>query len=78
MQATLPSLPAAEGRCVQEPACAGSDIESIDMFGNTPIWRGVMANSMDVVSLLVERGANLDHENLRAITPRSILGQVKG
>ncbi|WP_394327672.1 hypothetical protein [Pseudomonas chlororaphis] len=48
------------------------------MFGNTPIWRGVMANSMDVVSLLVERGANLDHENLRAITPRSILGQVKG
>lgn len=53
---------------------SGSDIEAIDVFGNTPLWRAAMTNKPDVVRYLVQSGANLDHANRNGVTPRNILG----
>lgn len=57
---------------------SGAEIDSIDLFGNTPLWRAVFGSKHEVVNFLVQQGANLDRPNRRGVTPRSILDGAGG
>jgi uncharacterized protein len=52
---------------------AGADIDAVDAFGNTALWRAAIAAKADNVALLVSRGANLDLANHYGHTAREIL-----
>lgn len=51
---------------------AGAEIEAVDIFGNTALWRAVMARKQENVMLLVERGANPDFANKSGVSPRQV------
>jgi len=51
---------------------AGADVDSKDVFGNTPLIRAIMAAKEENVNLLVSYGANPDIENSSGITPRQL------
>ncbi|MFZ6755584.1 ankyrin repeat domain-containing protein [Undibacterium sp. Ji50W] len=55
----------------------GAEIDPVDVFDNTPLWRAVMAKREEIVSLLVSRGANPDLANKSGVSPR-ILAQRLG
>ena len=49
---------------------AGSNVDSTDCFGNTPLWRATFRRHNDIVALLVEYGADPDLKNDHGISPR--------
>ncbi|EIF51635.1 ankyrin repeat domain-containing protein [Sulfurovum sp. AR] len=51
---------------------AGADIDAVDTFGNTPLFRAVMAGKEDNIELLVSYGANPDVENNSGVSPRKL------
>ncbi len=50
----------------------GAEVDPLDAFGNTPLWRCVMAKQPDLelVQLLLNAGANGDQKNRFGISPR--------
>ncbi len=54
----------------------GAEVDSLDSFGNTPLWRAVMAKREEVVKLLVSRGANPDCVNKSGISPLILAQQL--
>lgn len=51
---------------------AGAEIDACDSFGNTALWRAVMANREDTVALLLASGANPELSNKSGVSPRSL------
>jgi len=51
---------------------AGADIDAVDVFGNTPLFRAVMAGREDNIGLLVSYGANPNIENNSGVSPRQL------
>ncbi len=52
---------------------AGANLELRDKYGNTPLWRAVSnyRGDTEVISTLLEAGANPDAENKSGISPRA-------
>lgn len=50
----------------------GAKIDATDSFGNTALWRAVMAKREDVVALLLAAGANPEISNKSGVSPRSL------
>ncbi len=52
----------------------GAQIDPVDIFGDTPLWRCVMISSPNekVVKLLLEHGADPDKRNHAGVSPRDI------
>ncbi len=53
---------------------AGADVDPVDSFGNTPLWRAVMTaqGNLDTVHLLVARGADPRRANASDISPLDV------
>ena len=51
---------------------AGADIDASDSFGNTALWRAVMATNEETVALLIASGADLELSNKSGVSPRSV------
>jgi uncharacterized protein len=53
---------------------AGAKVDSVDTFGNTPLWRSVMNSGLklNTIKELVRRGANPYQKNERGIAPIDI------
>ncbi len=51
---------------------AGAEIDATDAFGNTALWRAVMANNEETAALLLLSGANPECKNNSGVTPRSL------
>jgi ankyrin repeat protein len=51
---------------------AGAEVDSVDSFGNTPLWRAVMARKEANVALLQKYGANSEKENSSGISPYTL------
>ena len=53
---------------------AGANLELRDQHGNTPLWRATMSykGSAEVISILLEAGADPDAANKSGISPRSL------
>lgn len=52
----------------------GADIDRVDTFGNTPLWRCIMAPNVneEVVHFLIENGADLNKKNTHGKSPLDI------
>jgi ankyrin repeat protein len=57
---------------------AGASLELRDRHGNTPLWRATMnyKGGAEVISTLLEAGANPDAENKSGISPRSLANTI--
>jgi ankyrin repeat protein len=51
---------------------AGAEIDASDSFGNTALWRAVMAKNAETVTLLIASGANPECNNKGGVSPRSL------
>ena len=51
---------------------AGAEIDASDSFGNTALWRAVMATNEETVALLLASGADLECSNKSGVSPRSL------
>jgi ankyrin repeat protein len=54
---------------------SGAQVDPVDIFGNTPLWRAAMTKKREVAQLLIARGANPDHANKRGVSPRTLMEQ---
>lgn len=52
----------------------GAQIDPLDVYGNTPLWRCVMNSSPNetVVKLLLEHGADPNKKNYKGVSPRDL------
>jgi len=52
----------------------GASIDSVDSFGNTPLWRSIMESRApdDVVRFLVSKGADPNKANRDGVSPKDI------
>lgn len=50
---------------------AGANVDSIDVFGNTPLWRAVMgySSNLDSINCLLHNGANPKKKNDSGVSP---------
>ena len=57
---------------------AGANLELRDKYGNTPLWRATSnyKGGAEVISTLLEAGANPDAENKSGISPRSAANTI--
>lgn len=57
---------------------AGANIEARDIYGNTPLWRAVMAakSNGSVIELLLKDGANPDSANESGVSPLSLATSI--
>jgi uncharacterized protein len=57
---------------------AGARVDAFDAFGNTPLWRSVMASDAEpaVISLLLEHGADPGRKNRSGIAPVDLARQT--
>lgn len=57
---------------------AGSNLELRDRHGNTPLWRATSnyKGAAEVISTLLEAGANPDAENKNGISPRALANTI--
>ena len=53
-------------------AQCNTDIDLPDNAGETPLYYAIRYNQAAVVRFLIERGANIDHENAKHSTPYTI------
>lgn len=53
----------------------GAEIDAIDNIGNTPLWRAIMENSNETLTIryLLENGADPNKANHRGIAPKDLL-----
>lgn len=53
---------------------AGASIDPLDAYGNSPLWRAVMNSrgDLDLIRILVSKGAKPDLENKRGVSPRKL------
>ena len=45
------------------------DINQQDHLGETPLFHSTKANNLEATKLLINRGANVNHEDLKGHTP---------
>jgi ankyrin repeat protein len=57
---------------------SGADVDAVDNWGNTALYRAVFAYRGDpgMILLLRRAGANLDHTNLHGVSPRSLAQSI--
>ena len=55
---------------------AGADVDATDAFGNTALWRAVMACKTENVALLLSRGADADRANNNGVSPRVVAERI--
>ena len=55
----------------------GASVDPVDTFGNSPLWVAVMnaSSTLDVVRLLVQRGADPNRKNQAGVAPIDIAKQ---
>jgi uncharacterized protein len=51
---------------------AGAEINATDVFGNTALWRAVMARKHENIAFLLSRGADADRSNQKGVSPRQL------
>lgn len=53
---------------------AGADVDPVDTFGDTPLWRAVMTaqTSLDTVRTLVAHGADAERANASGVSPLAV------
>ena len=51
---------------------AGAEVDAIDIFGDTALWRAVFAKKSENVALLLSRGADPDRKNKSGVSPRAL------
>ncbi|KOS60272.1 ankyrin repeat domain-containing protein [Lysinibacillus agricola] len=53
----------------------GAEIDAVDHIGNTPLWRAIMENSNETLTIryLLENGADPNKINNRGIAPKDLL-----
>jgi uncharacterized protein len=58
-------------RLVRSLLAAGADVEAVDVFGNTPLWRAVRntGTGLAPMTVLLHHGADPGHENHSGISP---------
>ncbi|SRR5260370_33250700 len=56
---------------------AGANIDPVDVFGNTPLWRAVMnaSSNLSVIQELIKRGAKPHKKNSSDVAPIDIAKQ---
>lgn len=56
----------------------GAIVDTEDIFGNTPLWRCVLNSkiNLDVVKLLLEKGANPNKLNKKGVSPRILAESI--
>lgn len=69
---------AREGRA---DACAliaerAAEVDPVDSFGNTPLWRAVMARQSASIKELIKRGADPDRANNNGVSPRELAARL--
>jgi ankyrin repeat protein len=52
---------------------AGANVDSLDGFGNTPLWRATFHRQRETVAYLVSCGANADLANHSGVSPRMLV-----
>ena len=50
----------------------GAEVDPVDTFGNTPLWRAVFAAGEDTIRTLLEHGADPDRKNHSDVSPRDL------
>ncbi|MBT8417309.1 MAG: ankyrin repeat domain-containing protein [Silicimonas sp.] len=57
---------------------AGANLELREKYGNTPLWRAVSnyRGGAEVISTLLEVGANPDAENKSGVSPREMANTI--
>ncbi len=56
-------------RATEELLDLNAKIDVVNAYGNTPLFNALMGTSLELVELLLERGANPLHINHRLSTP---------
>lgn len=53
---------------------SGADVNALDSFGNTPLWRAIMNDRVDVevIGILLRNGADPDKANRKGVSPRKL------
>lgn len=53
---------------------AGAEVDPVDVFGDTPLWRSVMSSSASpaTMKLLLEHGADPNMRNRHGVSPRDL------
>ena len=66
----------AEINKVRELLAKGADIEFSDPFGNTPLINAAWVGVYDIVTYLLNKGANINHRNNDGLTALELIKTI--